>query len=40
MQDSAIGEFSFSASEDILGDGDALYQVRLTPTDLRFVPAY
>ena len=40
MQDSAIGEFSFSESGDILGAGDALYQVRPTPTGLRFVPAY
>ena len=36
----AIGEFSFSESGDILGAGDALYQVRPTPTGLRFVPAY
>ena len=40
MQDSAIGEFSFSESGDISGAGDALYQVRPTPTGLRFVPAY
>ena len=40
MQDSAIGEFSFSESGDILGAGDALYQVRPTPTGLRFVSAY
>ena len=36
----AIGEFSFSESGDILGAGDALYQVRPTPTGLRFVSAY
>ena len=40
MQDSAIGEFGFSESGDILGAGDALYQVRPTPTGLRFVSAY
>ena len=40
MLDSAIGEFSFSESGDILGAGDALYQVRPTPTGLQFVPAY
>ncbi|MDG2195998.1 MAG: hypothetical protein P8O70_03765 [SAR324 cluster bacterium] len=36
----AIGKFSFNESGDILGSGDALYQVRSTPTGLRFVPAY
>ena len=40
MQDSTIDEFSFSESGNILGAGDALYQVRPTPTGLRFVPAY